>query len=267
MGEARPEHVVDGGRVEGCRVVVAGASAGIGRATAVALAVAGAEVAALARRPHVLDEVADLVADEPGSFLPIACDVRDDTACRAAVAGAADRLGGIDAVVYATGVNHLAPLAETTPDDWRRLFETNVVGAASVVAGALPALRASGGRVALLSSDSVADPWPGLGAYAATKAALETVTAAWRTEEPDVTFSRVIIGPTITGMAEAWDPERSVAMFERWHAEGRFEGIDPQLPEVVAAELVAWVGDPEPPTELDLQGLAKPSRTPDATGP
>ena len=261
--------MVEGRGVEGCHVVVAGASAGIGRATAVALAAAGADVAALARRPDVLDEVVVQAAADghPGQIVAVACDVRDDATCRAAVADAAERLGGIDAVVYATGVNHLAPLAETTPEDWRRLFETNVVGAASVVAAALPALRASGGRVALLSSDSVADPWPGLGAYAATKAALETVTAAWRAEEPDVTFSRVIVGPTITGMAEAWDPERSVAMFERWHAEGRFEGVDPQLPEVVAAELVAWVGDPEPPTELDLQGLAKPSRTPGATGP
>ena len=240
--------------------MVAGASAGIGRATTVALAAAGADVAALARRPDVLDEVVvqAATAAHPGEIVPIACDVRDDRACRAAVADAADRLGGIDAVVYATGVNHLAPLAETTTDDWRRLFETNVVGATSVVAGALPALRASGGRVALLSSDSVADPWPGLGAYAATKSALETVTAAWRSEEPDVTFSRVIIGPTITGMAEAWDPDRSVAMFERWHAEGRFEGVDPQPPEVVAAELVRWVAAPEPPEELDLRWLARP---------
>lgn len=249
--------------------MVAGASAGIGRATAMALAAAGADVAALARRPDVLDEVVVQAAADGhlGSIVAIACDVRDDRACRAAVADAADRLGGIDAVVYATGVNHLAPLAETTTDDWRRLFETNVVGAASVVAGALPALRASRGRVALLSSDSVADPWPGLGAYAATKSALETVTAAWRSEEPDVTFSRVVIGPTLTGMAEAWDPERSAAMFERWHAEGRFEGVDPQPPEVVAAELVAWVAAVDPPVELDLQGLAKASQAAEASRP
>lgn len=234
--------------------MVVGASTGIGRATAVAAAVAGAGVVGLARRPELVDA---LTSEVGGHVAGVACDVRSRQACDDAVATALERLGGLDTVVYSAGVNHLALLPATGEEDWRRLFETNVVGAASIVAAALPALRAVGGRVALLSSDSVADPWPGLGAYVATKAALEALTAAWRAEEPAVSFTRAVVGPTLTGMAEAWDPELAAAMFERWHAEGRFDGIEPQPPEVVAAALVEWAALAEVPTDLDLHLLAR----------
>ncbi len=85
-------------------------------------------------------------------------------------------LGGIDALVYATGIGPLGRLADTDAETWRRTFDTNVIGAALVTAAAIPHLTESRGVAAYLSSvnGSLTPPWPGLGAYAVSKAALET---------------------------------------------------------------------------------------------
>lgn len=242
------------------RVLVVGASTGIGRSTVVALARAGARVVASARRGHLLD---DVVAEAGEHARAVPADVRDAGSVEHLVATAVGHLGGLDALVYATGVNHLAFLEDTEPEDWQRVLETNLVGAALVTRAALGALRAEGGRVAFLSSHSVPDPWPALGAYAASKAALDTMIAAWRPEVPEVTFTRLVVGPTITGMAEAWDAELSARMFDRWAAEGRFEGIVPVEPEVVAEVVRRWLADPHPPEDIDMLaghgGPASPS--------
>lgn len=239
---ARPDD-----RLAGRRALVVGASSGIGRGVAAAFAAAGARVVAAARRADLL---AELERDVPG-VSALVCDVRSADDCTAAVAEAVRLLGGLDVVVYATGVNRLRLLADTDTDTWRDLFDTNVIGAASITRGALDALRAARGRVAYLSSNSVARPWPGLGAYAASKAALDTLVEAWRTEEPDVHFTRVVVGPTVTGMADAWDPDLSARMFDRWHREGYLQH-EPATVTWVAEQLVAWAAEPDVPTEVDL---------------
>lgn len=230
-------------------MLVVGASKGIGRAVTLALGRAGAAVVASSRDAGLLAEVA---AAAGASVRAVPADVRDHLAVDALVAETVEHLGGLDAVLYATGVNQLAFLADTEPHQWALVLETNLIGAALVARATLPALREAGGRLGFLSSHSVPDPWPGLGAYIASKAALESMITTWRLEEPDVAFTRIVIGPTITGMAEAWDPDLSARMFERWAAEGRFEGIDPVLPEVVADVLLGWVADPDPPEDLHL---------------
>lgn len=239
--------------LDGRRVLVVGASSGIGSAIADAAMAAGAHVALAARR---VDRLETLIAAASGSGrgrgVAVACDVREPGSVAPAVARAIDALEGLDAVVYATGVNHLALLEHTTPDAWELLFETNVVGAALVTAAALPALRSSrrAPRVGLCSSHSVPDPWPGLVAYAATKAALDTMIHGWRTEEPSVSFTRIVVGPTMTPMAEAWDPAVAAEFFARWDAEGRFVDVDPVEPALVAGEVLRWLADPAPPHDL-----------------
>jgi NAD(P)-dependent dehydrogenase (short-subunit alcohol dehydrogenase family) len=244
--------------LEGTRLLLVGASSGIGEATALAAIHAGASVALAARRVHRLEEtLAAVDGAAPGRGVAVSCDVRSPSSIDHAVAQAVEDLGGLDAVIYATGVNHLALLEETSADAWREQFETNVVGASLVTAAALPALRssssatpASRARIGYLSSHSVPHPWPGLVSYAATKAALETMIQGWRTEEADVTFTRIVIGPTITPMAEAWDRDRAAAFFARWDAERRLVGLDPVAPALVAGEIVAWLADPAATDDL-----------------
>ena len=190
----------------GRRVLVVGASSGIGREVVLAATRAGARVALAARRYDHLQEVAAEAAEVGDEAVALQCDVRKPIACELAVQAAVQQLGGIDVVVFATGINRLAWLAETSVDAWRDLVDTNLIGAALVTQAVLPHLRDTHGRIGYLSSHAVARPWPGLGAYAATKAALDTMVAGWRVEEPDVAFTRFVVGPTVTGMADAWDP-------------------------------------------------------------
>ena len=171
------------------RTLVVGASSGVGRAIALALAAAGAKVVASARRADRLSELGP-------DIITIAGDVRSDDACGEMVATAIGRLGGLDAVVYAAGVSDMALVKDTSFDEWARILETNVIGAARVFVHARAALSASLGQMLALSSLSEARPKPGLVAYAASKAALTKLIEGLRAENPEIAFTVVAIGPT-----------------------------------------------------------------------
>ena len=175
------------------RTVVVGASSGLGRCIAIGLGKRGARVALLARRGARL---ADAAKEAGAGALPITCDVTDEASVTAAIEQAAGELGGIDALVYATGIGSLSRLADVDATAWRQLFDTNVIGAALVTAAAVPHLTASSGTAAYLSSvsASLTPPWPGLGAYAVSKAALDKLVEAWRAEHPLIAFTRVTVG-------------------------------------------------------------------------
>ena len=106
------------------RVLVVGASSGIGRSFAVQAARAGARVALAARR---IDRVRDAV-DEAGSGIALACDVQDDAACEEAVGVAVDAFGALDLVFHAAGSAPLRLMRDTDPETWQQAFDINVVG-------------------------------------------------------------------------------------------------------------------------------------------
>ena len=217
------------------RVLVVGASSGIGRATAELAAAEGARVALVARRSELLAEV---MAALPGA-IAIRADVRDPTACTAAVAEAVDALGGLDAVAYVAGTTPIGLLAETEADQWASAFETNVFGAVAVARAALPHLLASSGRLVFVSSNAPERPWPGMVAYAASKAALDAFIAGWRAEVPEVGATRLVCGPTMTMTAASWDPEVASRLRPRWEA-GGYLSASPQVqqPEDVGREIL-----------------------------
>lgn len=234
-------------------MLVVGASSGIGRGTGLAASAAGASVGFCARRRDRLD---DAVAGAGEGCLAVVADVTREEECRRLVDETAAALGGIDALVYATAVTHLQAVAEVDAATWRRILETNVVGASQVTRHALPHLRAGWGRVVYLSSDSVGWPFPGLGPYTASKAALDSIIESWRREHPELAITKVIAGPTATEAATAWDPERMVEYLERWAAEGYVRGdVEPAMPEDVGRQIVEILAtDPAP----DLVDLAPP---------
>jgi NAD(P)-dependent dehydrogenase (short-subunit alcohol dehydrogenase family) len=195
------------------RAVVVGASSGLGRCIAVGLAQRGAQVALLARR---VDKLTDAAKEAGPGALTIACDVTDPASVTAAIAEAAAGLGGIDALVYTPGIGPLAPIEDLDIATWRAAFDTNVIGASITTAAALPHLKASRGAAVYLSSVSASQtaPWPGLGAYAVSKAALDKLVEAWNGEHAGVGFTRVIVGDcaggegdSMTEFANGWDPE------------------------------------------------------------
>jgi NAD(P)-dependent dehydrogenase (short-subunit alcohol dehydrogenase family) len=204
------------------RTVVVGASSGLGRSIAIGLGERGARVALLARRRDRLDDAAKAAGSEA---LAIACDVRDEASCRAAIAEAASELGGIDALVYATGVGPLARLVDTDAEMWRQVFDTNVTGAALVTTAAIDHLAASSGTAIYLSSvsASLTPPWPGLAAYGVSKAALDRLVEAWRAEHPAIGFTRLVVGDcaggegaSTTEFANGWDPQLAAELGTIW---------------------------------------------------
>lgn len=228
------------------RTVVVGASSGLGRCIGIGLAERGAQVALLARRKERLDAAAREAG--PGAW-SIACDVTDDESCRSAIDEAARSLGGIDALVYTPAIGPLARLVDVDGDTWRRVFDTNVTGAARITAAAVPHLEATAGTAAFLSSvsASLTPPWPGLGAYIVSKAALDKLVEAWRAEHPGIGFTRLVVGDcgggegdSQTEFAEGWDAELAGELATGWVERGLLSGsliaVD-QLVSVVDAVL------------------------------
>jgi len=206
--------------LEGRRVLVVGASSGIGRALAVAAGAAGARVALGARRLELVDEVAREISRTGAEARAWRCDVTDADDCRALVDAAALFMGGIDVVLYLSGSSPLVRVADATPAQWHELLATNLVGAATVVARALDHLRRATDPVVVVTTTTMGDhPWPWLTVYGSTKAALAEMARGLRHEEPGLRVVCVAVGPTMTAFADGWDPDTAEAAFGAW-AEG-----------------------------------------------
>ena len=212
------------------RTVVVGASSGLGRCIGVGLAQRGAQVALLARRRARIEAAA---AQAGSGTVAIECDVTDEDSCRSAIGATADALGGIDNLVYTPAVGPLVRMVDTDAETWRRIFDTNVIGAALVTAAAVPHLTASAGKAVYLSSDAgtFGPPWPGLGGYGVSKAALERLVEAWRAEHPDIGFTCLIVGEcgggegdAATGMTTGWDAELAMKAVPLWASRGCMPG-------------------------------------------
>jgi 3-oxoacyl-[acyl-carrier protein] reductase len=161
----------------GRRVLVTGATGGLGRGILAALAAGNCRVAACDVPGSPLE---DLGADATAAF-----DVRDRAATEVGVEAAIAALGGCDAVVANAGVVDTIHRAERFPEeDWRRDLETNLSGAFHVVQAAFRWLAESGdGRVVLISSASAETGLPGQAAYTASKAGIvglaRTLASEW----------------------------------------------------------------------------------------
>lgn len=233
------------GMLEGSRVLIVGASSGIGRTLGLQAAAEGARVAFAARRGEL---VAAAAADAGPGAVGLTCDARDEGSCRAVVADAVDALGGLDALVYATAIDRLVRIADAGADTWHDTFATNVFGAGLVTAAALPHLREAKGRAVYVSASSVDRPLPGMGVSAASKAALETMVRAWQSEHPDLCFATVRVGSALgTGVTDSWDRDLLVELSATWGALGYVHDNGPGGPmtvEQAAASILAVLTSP-----------------------
>ena len=204
--------------LKGRRVVVVGASAGIGRAVAVRAIDAGAEVTLVGRRADKLD---DAVA-EAGGGRAVVADIASEDGCRAlGEAVAAD--GDVDLVVHAAGAAPFRLVADSSTEDWDQVLRTNVLGFQRTVQALLPSLRPPA-MVAVLSSETVSDPRHALGAYAASKAAIEALVRQWRLEHPGLRFTNIRVGGTTpTEFGDAFDSALLDAVFPKWMSHGLFQ--------------------------------------------
>jgi short-subunit dehydrogenase len=170
-------------RVKDSVVVVTGASSGIGRATALACASAGAAVVLAARRSEALAEVARECEAVGGEAFAVPTDVADADAVQAMARRAVERFGRIDVWVNCAAVTAFAPFQEIPLEDFRRILDVNVMGYVHGAKAALPYLRDQGKGVLINVSSIVSSvPQPYTHAYSMSKAAIRVLGASLRQE-------------------------------------------------------------------------------------
>lgn len=154
--------------------VVTGASRGLGRAIAGALAREGCRLALCARGTQALREVAtELGADEPDRVLALPLDVTDPAAARRLVGATLEHFGRLDALVSNVGGNRRNAFVDASDEDWQELLELNLLSGLRLAREAIPALEQSRGAIVFVSSLYGREVGgPGLSLYNATKSAL-----------------------------------------------------------------------------------------------
>lgn len=190
-------------------VLVTGGSAGIGRATARLLAERGANVAICGRTEETLREAADAIG-----AVPIQADVGDEADVERLVRMVKDELGGYDTLINNAGIGAFGELVELDVADFRRVWETNVLGAMLVArASARHFAEQETGNIVNVSSTAGKRGFAGGTAYVASKFALGGMTECWRAElrKHGVRVMQVNPSEVQTGFGQAGDGQDALA--------------------------------------------------------
>ena len=159
--------------VEGQVALITGAGRGIGRATALRLSKAGAKVILAARSEAEISEVQSIISKSGGTALSVPTDVTDAAAVRRLVQAGLDRWGGVDLLINNAGVALFDPILSSTEEQWRRMFDVNVLGAVRLVQEVLPhMLEARKGRIVMVASTASHKAYRNQAGYVASKHAL-----------------------------------------------------------------------------------------------
>lgn len=223
------------GSHDGLRAIVTGGASGIGTAVAAALRERGASVAAL-----------DLQPATAAGIVSVHCDVSSDDSVRAAVASAVEQLGGLDVVVNNAGIGAQGTVEDNPDDEWRRVYEVNVLGAVRVSRAALPHLRSSA-AASIVNTCSIAATagLPQRALYSATKGAIAALTRAMAADHvrEGIRVNAVNPGTADTPwvgrlLSSAPDPAAERAALEARQPHGRLVAPDE------VAEAVAYLTSP-----------------------
>jgi NADP-dependent 3-hydroxy acid dehydrogenase YdfG len=223
--------------------LVTGASSGIGKATVRSLAAEGFEVVAAARRLERCEEIAREVGGRA---------LRLDVADPGSVAELAASLPEVSVIVNsAGGALGLEPVAEADEENWRQMYETNVMGVMRVTKALLPALERSGdGFVVVVGSVAGVEIYPGGGGYTAAKHAANAVTRTLRLE---LLGKPIRVSEVAPGMVET---EFSLVRFDgdQERAKKVYEGTTPLSAEDVA-DAIAYVVTRPPHVDVDYLSI------------
>ena len=217
--------------------MVTGASSGIGAATARLLAEAGFEVICAARRSERIEALAAEIVATGGRAVAVPCDVTDADSVAELAAAVGDTLGVL--VNNAGGAFGSAPVAEADSDDWRRMFEVNVIGLMQVTRALLPALVASGdGVIVNVGSTAGRVAYEGGGGYTAAKHGTQVVSETLRLELWDQPVRVCEIAP---GMVKS--DEFALVRFDgdREKAEAIYRGVPNPLTAEDVGEAITWM--------------------------
>ena len=239
--------------------LITGSSRGFGRALAAAALAAGDSVAATARHPEQLNDLAERYRDR---VLTVALDVTDASAAYAAVARAVNDFGSLDVVVNNAGYANSAAIEDMPADDFRAQIETNLFGVVNVTRAALPVFRAqrSGHFLQFSSVGGRVGGTPGLGAYQTAKFGVEGFSEVLNAEVKPLGIKVTIVEPGAfrtdwSGSSMSFHPvspdyEQTVGQMNRFRHETA--GTWPGDPARAARILIGIVNQPDPPLRLLL---------------
>jgi clavulanate-9-aldehyde reductase len=177
-------------------IAITGATSGIGEATAVMDARAGAAVALAGRREERLREVAQRIEGEGGRALPVPTDVADEDSARAFVQQAYEHLGRLDVLVNNAGVMLLGPVMGADVAEWRRMIDVNCLGLLYCTHAALPVMASQGsGHVINVSSVAGRRARLGTAVYNMTKFGVTGFSEALRQEALHVGVRVTVVEP------------------------------------------------------------------------
>ena len=238
-------------------VAVTGASSGIGEATAVACANAGAAVAICARRSDRIEALARRLEAGGGQALAYTADVGDEEQANAFVGAAHERFGRLDAIINNAGVMLLGPIDGAPTEEWRRMIHVNVMGVLYCTHAALPLLRAQGGGdVVIVSSIGGRVVGRYSGVYSLTKFGVGVFAEALRQESVGTGIRVTLIEPGRVD-TELRTHVREEVMQQ---LSGGFAGVEPMTSEQVADTILFAIG--QPPGVTISEVLLRPANSP-----
>lgn len=235
-------------------IAVTGASSGIGEATALACARAGAAVALAARRVERIEELAQRIEAEGGRALAIGADVGEEEQAGEFVRRAHSELGRLDVLVNNAGVMLLGPIVDAPTEEWRRMIHANVFGVLYCTHAALPLMREEGsGHIVNVSSVAGRTVRLGSGVYNLTKWGIGAFSESLRQEVVPLGIRVTLIEPgaVATELAGHNRPEVLAQMAKR------FEGVTPLSAQDIAAAILYAIG--QPPNVSVNEVLIRPS--------
>lgn len=183
-------------KLDGKVAIVTGASSGIGEATAEALAAEGASVVVAARREDRLQDLVGRIEGNGGKVLSVACDVTNEEQAHALIERAEGEFGRVDILVNNAGVMLLSRIDKGLSDQWRQMFDVNVLGLLYATDAAIRVMKRQGsGHIVNISSVAGRKVRATGGVYSGTKWAVNAISEALRMELQEDGIRITIVEP------------------------------------------------------------------------
>ena len=197
------------------RALITGASSGIGRATAIALAQAGQDLVLVSRSPEKLADLARELADTGVQVKTLALDLAALAQVKPALEAAIADIGPIDILINNAGMGYTGPLATLPLEDWQRVMDLNLTSVLLCMQAVLPGMRDRGsGTILNIASVAAYNAFPDWGAYSVSKAGLVTLSRILAAEERNHGIRVTVVAPGAVN-TPLWDTDTVNADFPR----------------------------------------------------